>query len=292
MSDRSVGYAGIIVQSFAVFVAIAILLGRIYFLTYLETLGVPATDVRLNVVDYSVISPDVTVLGVGFAVLWAVLVWGLKFITSATDWQLDRIIIGIVLAIVGSLVSVFINYIVRTENVLALNSGVFGLALLLPLALSAAGGAIFASGFPMLSSDRSSSSDAASKVALMRPFVPIIIILAGVFLVFTAVSNAMRIGTLNARYTLLNAPEAKVALASDAPAIWRSTYVDCHSDFADCKFQIIFIGDKYVYLRPVDTKPIRDERGLYALPIGHIEGFEYISKENPCTYAAKQSECS
>ena len=72
MRDDNAGYFGIMAQSFAVFVAISILLGRVYHLTYLETLGIPSSEVRLNVVDYSVLSPDVTILGVGIAIVSAV----------------------------------------------------------------------------------------------------------------------------------------------------------------------------------------------------------------------------
>ena len=47
------GHVGVIVQSFAVFVAISTLLGRIYSLTYFETLGIPTSEISLSVTDYS-----------------------------------------------------------------------------------------------------------------------------------------------------------------------------------------------------------------------------------------------
>ncbi len=104
MNDRNVGHLGTMVQSFAIFVAISILLGRIYVLTYFETLGIPTSEAHLNVVEYSVLSPDVTILGVGIATILPIFLWATKYLTSSKDWSPTQVFIGIVLSVLGFLV--------------------------------------------------------------------------------------------------------------------------------------------------------------------------------------------
>ena len=75
MSGLDLRLVGIVVQSFAVFVAISTLLGRMYSLTYLEVLGIPTSDIRLSVPEYSVVSPEVSIYGVGSSIIVAILFW-------------------------------------------------------------------------------------------------------------------------------------------------------------------------------------------------------------------------
>ena len=72
------GPLGSIVQSFAIFVAISILLGRIYSLTYYEVLGIPTSEVRLNLTDYAVISSGTAIFGVAFTLISALFLWTLR----------------------------------------------------------------------------------------------------------------------------------------------------------------------------------------------------------------------
>ena len=82
------GHVGIIVQSFAVFVAISTLLGRIYSLTHFEALGIPVSEIPLNVTDYAVVSPEVTIFGVGFSIMMVILFWydGVQELSKVPRW--------------------------------------------------------------------------------------------------------------------------------------------------------------------------------------------------------------
>ena len=276
MNDRSVGHLGTIVQSFAVFVAISILLGRIYFLTYLETLGIPTSEARLNVVDYSVLSPDVTILGVGLALLSTVFLWAYKFPTSSTGWRSTRIVIGIVLSIMGILLG-------RADFLHALHSGFFGFALLLALALSAAGGLTFASGITSSDSSRNSGNDSGEPFDNIRTFIPIVLItFIGLSLVLVALTYSVRIGRLDARNTLLDAQQANIEFTSlGAPNGLPYESDTCQNDSSSCAFKVILIGDEFIYLRPVDSGPSPEEQRLYAFPVKDIASIAYFTEGNP-----------
>ncbi len=270
-------------QSFAVFVAISILLGRVYHLTYLETLGIPSSEVRLNVVDYSVLSPDVTILGVGIAIVSAVFWWGLKFITSLTDLSWIRILIGIALLIlsfpIGRIIS---DAMVRTEELQAFNSGGFRLILLIPLAMSAAGGLFVASGLPVPGSASNSSNDAAATFNIVGTFIPLFLTSVGLILVLIALSYSVTIGRLDARNTLLDAPQANIDFTSLSMRNgFRYAPEKCQIDSASCDFKVILIGDRFIYLSPVDSEASPENQHIYAFPIEGIETIVYVSEGNP-----------
>ena len=66
------------------------LLGRIYLLTYYRNLGIPISEIRLSAIDYSVVSANVTVLAVGFAVVSAANLWwtnSVNFTLLSGKWQ-------------------------------------------------------------------------------------------------------------------------------------------------------------------------------------------------------------
>ena len=99
---------------------------------------------------------------------------------------------------------------------------------------------------------------------------PILSIGVGISLVFMSITDSVMIGRLDARNTLLNAPQAKIEFVSDRPEYLRSNYDNCHGDPFACEFQVIIIGDSFVYLSPVDSKQSQEEELLYAVPIGEI----------------------
>ena len=278
MNNIGVGYTGIVVQGFAIFVAISILLGRIYFQAYLWTLGIPLTEVRLNAIDYSVVSPDVTILGVGVAILslffwWYVTTWSLP--SAERSWL--KIAIGIGLTVAGSLIGIGLNFVMlRAESLEAFRLGVFGLASLLPMAVSAAGGACFASGFLVRG-----GKNFGATFNLTDILVPILPIVIGIALVFMSIVDSVMFGRLDARNTLLNAPQAKIEFVSDRLDHLHSNYDECHGDSFACEFQVILIGDNFVYLSPVNSKQPQEEELLIAVPIGDIASISYVSKETP-----------
>ena len=82
----NVGQIGIlIIQGFAIFAAFSALLGRIYFREYSNALKIPESEFHLNAVDYSVISPDVAISGVGVAIFSIALVLSFKLRIEPSD---------------------------------------------------------------------------------------------------------------------------------------------------------------------------------------------------------------
>ena len=60
-------WLGVIIQGFAIFAALATFEGRLYFISYYQTLRIPLSDVTINLIDYATISPNVTILAIGYA---------------------------------------------------------------------------------------------------------------------------------------------------------------------------------------------------------------------------------
>ena len=85
----------VLIQGSTIFLAFSILLGRIYFLEYFGTLGIPTNDVQINVIDYSVISPDVAILGVGIMAMWIVYFWRIRGAQSTGSKQ-QNLIYGVI----------------------------------------------------------------------------------------------------------------------------------------------------------------------------------------------------
>ena len=51
---------GVAIQGGVVFLAVSILLGRAYFLSFYSQLGIPPSDIDMTTLEYSIASPDVT----------------------------------------------------------------------------------------------------------------------------------------------------------------------------------------------------------------------------------------
>lgn len=69
MNDLTIRHIGVFAQSFVIFVAISILFGRVYHSSYFDALGIPAAEFPLGLTEYSVASPEITVLCIGLSVI-------------------------------------------------------------------------------------------------------------------------------------------------------------------------------------------------------------------------------
>lgn len=265
------GHIGIIVQSFAVFVAISTLLGRIYSLTYFETLGIPVSEISLNVTDYAVVSPDVTIFGVGFSVITAILLWSGGSEALKAFPRRARVLLGLVCCLGAILIPTYaVIYLSRQPD---LDSVWLTIQMLLAFALASFGGSILSSAF---------SSDAPRKnheIALSKAFMPLLIILVLGIGVWTASEFSSIMGEVDARITAATAPQASIELASsnehDALPYGQ---VECGSSSLGCLFRVVLISDTFVYLRPLDPESPEDR--LYAVPIGDIASINYIFEGN------------
>ncbi len=271
MNAPSWGHVGIIVQSFAVFVAISTLLGRIYSLTHFETLGIPVSEIPLNVTDYAVVSPEVTIFGVGYSIILAIFFWFVANETLRHVPRWARILIGIGLLLGAVLIPMYA--VIRESRQPELDSVWLTIQMLLSVALASFGGAILGSVF---------ASDAPTsfrEIALSKVVMPLLIIVAVGFGVWVASEFSSIMGELDARITVATAPQASIELASSREhEALPYGQAECGANSRGCRFGVILIGDTFVYLRPLEPESSEDR--LYAVPIGDIARINYLFEKN------------
>ncbi len=171
MNNLNVSPVGIVVQSFAAFVGLSVLLGRIYFLAYYEAIGIPPSLTEINLLDYSIISPDVTILGISVVIVVGAIYTVLtRYVapTGTLDWE--RVAIGVCIALAGISTTVFIPQDHPLVSAMPIGSVglLWGISSIAPLA----GGIIFASGLPVtpleLDAKEEAPSDGDARARLQR----------------------------------------------------------------------------------------------------------------------------
>ena len=258
-------HIGILVQTFAIFVAVSTLLGRIHSLTYYETLGIPTSEIRLSVIDYSVVSPESTTFGVGFSIIMAIYLWSDWSQALKTIPRWANIVIGVAFFIAGVFLVVYTFYFQQSD----VNSVGLIIQFLMAIALVSFGMPILFSPFFLKNSGQSE---------LNKVMAPLAIILFMGYSVWIGSQFSSTVGSADAWNTWETAPIASIELApSSVHDPLRYGSEGCTSDSLDNCFRVILISDKFVYLRPLDTEtPV--ER-LYALPVGDIAGITYVFEE-------------
>ena len=269
---------GLLAQGFTILVAVSVLLGRIYFLNYFEILGIPTSDVQMGVVDYSVISPEVTILGFGIASLYMGSFWFILNSTlfqSSRHWNWTRILLGLLLLAIGLAVSQFIaRPLTESEDIQAFNSGVYALATLIYIAISVVAGAMVVSGMP---SRMSEGKDSRELHNALRMMLPIVIVILGVFITLSAISFTTTVARLDARNTLADAPHARIQFNSSSPEAlpWHGSD-ECLPDYASCDFRVVLTGDRFIYLSRINEDVSEEDRHLYAFPTATVKSITYI----------------
>lgn len=271
LSNLNVKHIGIVVQSFAVFVAISTLMGRVYSLAYHETLGIPKTEIDLTVLDYAVVSPEVTVFGVAFSLIVA------AFLSS--DWQralehfprVPKIVAGFLIMVVGICPLVLAIAIASQQAYLDLIY--FTVMTLITAVFWFSGAVVLSSGvFP--DTERTDQKFALSKA--VSPLLAIVIVVVGVW---NTSKYSMIIGELEARIELTAAPQARIALASTSTDdALRHVIEECDVDPEGCQFRVVLTGDRFVYLRSLESES--SEESLYAVPTRDIASMTYLVPKN------------
>ncbi|MYC32543.1 MAG: hypothetical protein F4X64_05135 [Chloroflexi bacterium] len=269
MSDINLRYLGILVQSFAIFVAISILLGRVYSLAYFDALEIPASEIRLALAEYSVASPEVTIYGIGFSAIVAVcFLFPWSSVLTASPWWL-RIALGASLFLLGLSPWIYlINYSVSPSD---LNTKFISLLMLLNAALTLFGVAIVNSGFLAM------VPQAEAAKALRNAITPLIVALYLGSSLWLMTEWASTMGKVDAALTLAGAPSARIELsASSVNGRQGQGSDDYGASFPSHDFKVVMISDKFVYLRrSADSEPSKEH--LYALPIEDVASILYIS---------------
>ena len=243
-----IGQFGILSQGLVIFLGLSVLLGRIYFLKYFDTLGIPLSDVSVHILDYAVMSPDVTILGVGLAVVWPAILLTMRP-NNQQQPKWGRLIMGLVLASIGIGFSLLPRL---TGSEAEIGFGEFGLRRLLSLVFSLAGGAFVGAGIadsgllalPTESSDRIGTR---TTIRMYRPFMFILLLVFGVSM---TASLSAEIAELDAERTLLEAPMTNIALNSAGKSRTNWSYFGDFDRTPNLRrLALVHVGDTFVYFR-------------------------------------------
>ncbi len=239
-------YLGIVLQG--VVIAFTIFLGRIYVLTYHETLGVPVFETRLSAIDYAIVSPGVTVIGIGLSIALVsyFLLSGPLTRLQLPRWQ--KCGLGCLLMVAGPVV-VSVTPIVTTDSVMR------SLWIVLSMAMSLYGGAML--GLAMRAKSKPEDSrpeqkqveEKASRRFLVSVITVGLVVLWGTYAYNFSSSTAHD----EAADALHQSPQATVQFASGDSG----------------SFRVIMIGEQFVYLLPEENE------GLQAFPHDRIAQIDY-----------------
>ena len=118
---------GGLAQSFSIFVALSILLGRVYLILYAQKLGIPVSSINIGLTDHAIFAPDITIMSVSIAIsisLLARLVTGAEFreeiedtISPFNKWVIVSFVL--VMLVIGFLMVVIPAFIFTGPNLLS-----------------------------------------------------------------------------------------------------------------------------------------------------------------------------
>lgn len=269
MGELNLKYLGILVQSFAIFVATSILLGRVYSLAYFDALEIPTSEIRLALAEYSVASPVVTIYGIGFSAIVAVyFLFPWNSLQAPSAWWM-RIVLGALLVLLGVISSFYLAYIIG--NSLDINIKLISLLMLLNLALTLFGAAIINSGLLAMVTRIEPVS------ALRNAITPLIVALYIGSSLWMMTEFSSIIGRVDAALTLVGAPSATIELSTSSENGQQQHSLGKYGvDYLSEEFKVVMVSDKFVYLRRLaGSEPSKEH--LYALPIKDVASIVYIS---------------
>ena len=242
-------HLGIVFQG--IIVAFTIFLGRVYVLTYHETLGIPVSERQLSAIDYAVVSPGVTVIGIGISIMV-----GSYFLLRGPVVRLQlpkgyKVVLGSSFAVVGLVIMiVFLNA--------DFDSVIRSLWIVLSLAMGLYGGAMLGSALsPKAKRDDPGSEqerveEKAASSLLFGVAVIVLVVLYGTYAYRFSHSTAHD----DAIDALHQSPQATVQFTSGDTGNYR----------------VIMIGGQFVYLLPEESE------GLQAFPLNSIEKVDYAGR--------------
>ena len=259
------GYLSLMIQGFAAFVGLSVLLGRVYFQSHLNSLGIPISDTDLALADYSVVSTRVTVLGIGIAaILPTVMVLGNRYVRSGSSWSISGIVLG--LALIG--MSNYALFFSGDLDEKAFDPGRTALLTVVMYGMSAGGGILIGASVPISQVAKSVEPGSAFEVVNMTRISQVVIyVMYAGLLVLHSLTYASNAGKLDAEHILTQAPVSQVEFAGASRQHMEDT---CILEVSDCSFRVVMIGDKFTYLLPVVAEDAPDTGNLYAVPTNDI----------------------
>ena len=255
-------------QGLVVFVGISVILGRIYFQSYMEALGIPASATSLHVTDYSLIEPNVTLMGIVMALLVPAYAFVLALVPTNRSYSKPWLYVGF--ATMMSPVFLMSLDIERLEI-----SAPFLVMILCPF-----GGSLVALGVPLpkaRSSKTVASQDQTVFTGLSARTVAVVVALFVFILGFLAAqSYAAAYAKINAERMLTEAPIARIEAEQDVlERLNSATGCDAQEPF-NCTFGVILVEDDFIYLHPIKGNAM----GIYAMPSDEVRHIHYLPPES------------
>ena len=272
--------------SLVVLVWVSLLLGRIYYQSYIETLGLPRSESQLPLMDYALISANVTTLGVGLFVSVAiVIVVALSVrISRKKNWgpSIAYAFVSIGFVVLPAIAMKF----VPREFILDLTEPLFP-AILLVLYFLLVLMSLLLYVFAILSTPTSDGSSVQRSVfgkpvpedlprIMWRAFTIFLAAFLIVMVFIFCVMYARAFGVTDADNVLQN---AKVAYVVFENSDYNERLCDTTGD--NCKLKVPLIGDRLIYLLEFDVKVCDDAPGskpprLHAIPLEDVRIISYI----------------
>lgn len=294
--------ARLIISTFTIFVGFSIFLGRIYHGKYLDTLGIPESDVNIAAINYAVISPDVTIAALGIASAVVGILWWSVWNREVFRFSWKRLFLGFLFFFAGLLGAGFSSTwgIIVTEGLglvgilwaLSFLTYTFGWALIWPCIGSGAVSGLkratdlsrAARRRSQRSSGRAGTEPPTNVAQQVASYLPILTVLALGLILYFAIDLSSDIGEARAKNDYNGAAKATVQFTrSTMVNFTRETSTNSEEPFTG-SFKVLVIGDNFVYLAPLrekcecpeDHKPDNVILPPYAVPIADIGSITYI----------------
>ena len=300
MHEENLWKTRIVLQSVAIFVAISVFLGRIYFLSFYERLGLPVTDVPVNIIDYSIISPNVTLfcfiisVFIGLLVMFRVQIKNmvtlarLKYEAWALLWflaLLSGIFVEHVYQAFGPEFPFIYGFLMSLVVVLAALSGLFLSAYEDERKSEKMNGQSGAT----MNSNADGEPDTLSKRVFkrlkgvfgkcsryvrdvrqtVRSLLPVIVILSIIGLLPW---SASQVAKQDAVIAYENAPTAHARLVTEGFALQDQQRDDgCEMCANVYHVGVVAMGDRFVYLRAYENDVLDNDSEVFAIPIDDLE---------------------
>ena len=293
--------ARLIISTFTIFVGFSIFLGRIYHGKYLETLGIPETDVHIAAINYAVISPDVTIAALGIASAVVGILWWSVWNREVFRFSGKKLFWGILFYFAGLMGAGFsLTWgVILTEGLGLLGifwaasflSYTFGWVLIWPSI-----GSLTASGYKRTSNlsraarrrirkeaGQAGTEPQTNVAQQIAPFLMLLTVLALGLILYFAIDLSSDIGEARAKNDYNGAAKATVQFTHSTTVNFAGeTNTNSDGPFTG-SFRVLVIGDNFVYLAPSrekcecpeDLKPDNVIPPPYAVPVADIVSIAY-----------------
>ena len=94
----------LVAQFLTIFVATATVLGRVYFISYHEFIGIPLIEDPSNVLGYAIISPDLAIASIGIILIVLSYLYFRRQILTLVDRTEKPLVSGVLLLVIGAFV--------------------------------------------------------------------------------------------------------------------------------------------------------------------------------------------